>query len=134
MQKLGDRKNQNNLSKIETFHLSSCKQRLGVKITQAVQKCWEKLLTIETKLFKYLQRIPLKKEDCYLPKAFNGELANKELGWVTKMRHLQDFYNMSNLISNIFKVLNDEIDKKKYKNKDEIFSNETRDCCKKEKK
>ena len=40
---------------------------------------------------------------------------------------------MSNLISNIFKVLNDEIDKKKYKNKDEIFSQETRDCCKNEK-
>ena len=40
---------------------------------------------------------------------------------------------MSNLISNIFKVLNDEIDKKKYKNKDEIFSKETRDCCKNEK-
>ena len=115
MQKLGDRKNQNNLSKIEKFHLSSCKQRLGVKITQAVQKCWEKLLTIETKLFKYLQRIPLVKEDCYLPKAFNGKLAKKELGWVTKMRHLQDSYDMSNLISNIFKVLNDGIDKKKYK-------------------
>ena len=28
------------------------------------------------------------KEDCYLRKAFNEELANKELGWVTKMIHL----------------------------------------------
>ena len=40
---------------------------------------------------------------------------------------------MSNLISNIFKVLNDEIDKKKYKNKDEIFSKKVKNCCKNEK-
>ena len=56
------------------------------------------------------------KEDCYLRKAFNEELANKESGWVTKMRHLLDSYGMSNLIMNIFKVLNDEID-----NKHEVF-------------
>ena len=35
----GDPKDQNNLSKIEKFHLSFCKQILGVKITQAAQKC-----------------------------------------------------------------------------------------------
>ena len=28
-------------------------------------------ITIETQLFKYLQRIPFVKEDCYLRKAFN---------------------------------------------------------------
>ena len=37
-------------------------------------------ITIETQLFKYLQRIPFVKEDCYLHKAFNEELANKESG------------------------------------------------------
>ena len=41
-------------------------------------------ITIETQLLKYLQRIPFVKEDCYLHKAFNEELANKESGWVTK--------------------------------------------------
>ena len=84
------------------------------------------MLTIETKLLKYLQRIPLVKEDWYLRKAFNDELAHEESGWVTKMKHLRDSYVMSNLISNIFKVLNDEIDKKKYKNKGEIFSKKLR--------
>ena len=52
------------------------------------------------------------KEGCYLRKAFNEELTNKESGWVTKMRHLLDSYGISKLILNIFKVLNDEIDKK----------------------
>ena len=35
-------------------------------------------INIETRLFKYVKRIPLVKEDCYLRKAFNEELANKE--------------------------------------------------------
>ena len=35
-------------------------------------------ITIKIQLFKYLQRIPFAKEDCYLRKAFNEELANKE--------------------------------------------------------
>ena len=56
------------------------------------------------------------KEDCYLRKAFNEELAKKESGWVRRMRRLLDSYGMSNLILNIFKMLNDEIDKKEYKN------------------
>ena len=50
------------------------------------------------------------KEDCYLRKAFNEELANKVSGCVTKMRHLLDSYGMSNLILKILKVLNGEID------------------------
>ena len=57
------------------------------------------------------------KEDCYLRKDVKEELANKESGWVTKMRSLLDSYGMSNLILNMLKVLNGEIDKKKYKKK-----------------
>ena len=76
-------------------------------------------ICIETQLFKYLQRIPFLNEDCYLRKAFNEELANKESGWMTKMR--LDSGGMSNLILNIFKVLNGEIDKKEYKNKHKFF-------------
>ena len=53
-------------------------------------------ITIETQLFKYLQRIPFVKEDCCLRKAFNEELANKESGWVIKVRHLLGSYGMSN--------------------------------------
>ena len=85
-------------------------------------------ISIETQLFKYLQRILFVKEDCYLRKAFNEELANKESGWVTKARHLLDSYGMSNLILNIFKVLNGEIDKKEYKNKHKFFQKRAKDC------
>ena len=85
-------------------------------------------ISIEIQLFKYLQRIPFRKEDCYLRKAFNEELVNKESGWVTKMRHLLDSHGMSNLILNIFKVLNGEIDKKEYKNKHTFFQKTAKDC------
>ena len=101
----GDPKGQNNSTKIEKFHLSLCKQILRVKNNTSSSKVFGELgrfplrISIETQLFKYLQRIPFLKEDCYLRRAFNEELANKESGWMTKMRH-----GMSNLILNIFKV------------------------------
>ena len=57
----------------------------------------------------------MKEENCNLRKAFNEELANKESGWLTKMRQLLDSYRMSNLILNTFKVLKDEVDKKEKK-------------------
>ena len=60
------------------------------------------------------------KEDCKLRKAFNEEVANKESGWLTKMRH-----RISNLILNTLKVLRDEIDKKE-KNKYKFFQIELR--------
>ena len=75
------------------------------------------ILSTETQMLKYLEGIPFVKKDCYLSKAFNEELTNKESGWVTKVRHLLDTYAMSNLILKILKVLKDEIDKKEYKNK-----------------
>ena len=61
--------------------------------------------------------MPFVKEDCYLRKDAKEELANKESGWVTKIRHLLNSYGISNLILNMFKVLNAKIDKKKYKKK-----------------
>ena len=45
------------------------------------------------------------------------------------MRHLLDSYGMSNLILNIFKVLNDEIDKEEYKNKHKFFQKRAKDYC-----
>ena len=44
------------------------------------------------------------------------------------MRHLLDSYGMSNLILNIFKMLNGEIDKKEYKNKHMFFQKRAKDC------
>ena len=74
-------------------------------------------ICIETQLFKHLQRIPFLEEDYYLRKAFSEEVANKEPGWMTKMRDLLDSYSVSSLILDIFKVLEREIDEKEYKNK-----------------
>ena len=63
------------------------------------------------------------KEDCNLRNAFNEEVANKESGWLTKMRHLLETYGISNLILNTLKVLRDEIEKKrKEKKKYKSFS------------
>ena len=130
----GDPKDQNNLSKIEKFNFSLCKQILGVKNDTSSSKVFGELdrfsliISTETQLFQYLQRFPFVKEDCYLRKAFNVELANKEPRWVTKMRHLLDSYGMSNLILNIFKALNGEMDNKEYKNKHKFFQKRAKDC------
>ena len=45
------------------------------------------------------------------------------------MRHLLDPYGTCDLILNIFKVLNDEIDKKEYINKHKFFQKRAKDCC-----
>ena len=79
---------------MDKFHLSLCKQLQVVKNNTGSSKVLGELgrfpfrISIETQLFKYLQRIPIGKEDCYLNKAFNEEQTNKESGWVTKTRHL----------------------------------------------
>ena len=44
------------------------------------------------------------------------------------MRHLLVSYGMSNLILNIFKVLNGEIDKKECKNKHKFLQKRAQDC------
>ena len=122
------------MSKKEKFYLSLCKQILGVKNNLSSSKVLGELsrlplrISIETQLFKNLHRIPFVKEDCYLRKAFNEELSNKESGWVTKMRHLLDSYSMSNLILNIFKVLYGEMDKKEYKDKPKFFQKGAKNC------
>ena len=85
------------------------------------------ILSIETQMFKYLEGIASVKKDCYLSKAFNEDLTNKESGWVTKVRHLLDSYAMSNLILKILKVLKDEIDKKEYKNKHKFSQKRAKD-------
>ena len=47
---------------------------------------------------------------------------------MTKMRHLLDSYSMYNLILNIFKVLNGELDKKGYQNKHKFFQKRAKNC------
>ena len=76
------------------------------------------------------------KEDSYLRKAFNEELANKESGWVTKMRQLLDSYSMSNLILDICKMSKCNCCIQNlvytYKNENNIFLSQTKELFKKE--
>ena len=44
------------------------------------------------------------------------------------MRHLLDSYVISNLMLSIFKVVNDVIVKKEYKNKHKFFEKRAEDC------
>ena len=68
------------MRKIGKFHLSLYQQILGVKNNTSSSRKLGELgrlpfsISIETQLFKYLQRIPFTKEDCYLHKAFNEKL------------------------------------------------------------
>ena len=65
---LRDPKYQHNLSKIEKFHLSLCKQILGVKNNTSSSKVLGELarfpftMTTETQLFKHLRRISLQEQ------------------------------------------------------------------------
>ena len=57
---------------MDKFHLSPCKQIVGVKNNTSSSKVLGELgrlilrISIKTQLFKYLQRIPFVKEDRYL--------------------------------------------------------------------
>ena len=66
-------------NKIEQFHMSMCKQILGVKKFTSNIKVLSELgrtplkIDIETKMFKYFQRFPFIETNRYLFKAFKEE-------------------------------------------------------------
>ena len=71
---------------VEKLDFSLSKQILGVKNNTSIGTVLVELgrilftINIETQLFKYLQRMPFVKEDCYLRQAFNEELVNIKSG------------------------------------------------------
>ena len=71
---------------VEKLHFSLSKQILGVKNNTSIGTVLVELgrilftINIEAQLFKYLQRMPFVKEDCYLDQAFNEELVNIKSG------------------------------------------------------
>ena len=115
----GALKDQNNLSKIEKFHLSLCKQILGIKNNTSSSKVLGKLgrfpfrITIETQFFKYLQRIPFVKKNCYLRKAFNEELelANRRINKYDNIR--RKAFNDINEVDNIKLQIGNKVEKLK---------------------
>ena len=76
---------------IEQFHMSICKQILGVKKFTTNIKVLSKLgrmllnINIETKMFKYFQRLPSIETNGYLFKAFTEEKFDKK-GWVQNLK------------------------------------------------
>ena len=93
------------------FIIVKAGETLKTKMFQTRQRNFNFLSHINIEV--QILRKPSGKEDCNLRKAFNEEVANKESGWLTKMRHLLETYRISNLILNTLKVLRDEIEKKK---------------------
>ena len=56
-------------------------------------------------MFKYLQRLPFLEENTYLRKAINEEVKITNSGWIAYLKYILDSYGLSNLMINIFKVV-----------------------------
>ena len=125
-------KKENFSNKIENFHLSMCKQVLGVcKFTSNIKVLAELgrlpfKIDIETKMFKYLQRMPFIEKNRFLYKAFKED-ESERVGWVGKMKTILDGLGLSNLMINIFKTINGDIPKEEYQNKQNLFKKRAAD-------
>ena len=114
--------------------MSLCKQVLGVMKTTSNIKVLAKLgrlpfkIYIETQMFKFLQRLLFFEENTYLRKAINEEIKITNLGWIANLKYILDSYGLSNLMINIFKVVEGAISKKDYKNKHNFFQKRAKDC------
>ena len=120
-------------NKIESFHTRICKQILGVSKFVNNMKVLTELgrtplsIYIQKQMFKYLQRFPFVDKDRYLYKAFEEDSLDKN-GWVKNIKNTLDSYGQSNLIKNIFKVIQGEISEKDYKPKHNFFLKRATDC------
>ena len=107
---------------VEQFHVSLYKQVLGVSETTSNTKVLAELgrlpfkIYIETQIFKYLQRLPFLEEDTFLRKAINEEIKINS-GRIANLKYILDSYGLFNLMINIFKVVERDLSKKDYKNK-----------------
>lgn len=108
--------------KVKQFHVSLCKQIIGVTKTTSNKNVLAELcrflfkIYIETQMFKYLQRFRFLEEITYLRKAIN-----EGSGWIASLKYILDSYGLSNLMINIFKIVEGDISKKNYKDKHKYF-------------
>ena len=82
---------------------------------------------IETQMFKYLQCLLFLEENTYLRKAINEEIKITNLERITNLKYISDSYGLSNLMINIFKVVEGDISKKDCKNKQNFFQTRDKD-------
>ena len=115
---------------IEKFHLSMCRQVLGVKRNTNSMKVLAELgrvpfkVEVETAMFKYLERYPFIGKDRLLYKAFAEEIKICETGgqsWISNIKEKLAKLGLSNLFINLSKVTTEEIEPKNYKQKHKFF-------------
>ena len=79
-------------------------------------------------MFKYLQRFFFVDKDRYLNKAFEEDIL-EPTGWARILKNIVDLHGQSDLIKNIFKVIDGEIPKKGYKTKNTFLQMRATGCC-----
>ena len=123
-------------TKIEKFHLSMCKQILGINKSSNNVNCLAELgryplqVEIEQQIFKYFQRFIYIDKDRYLYKAFQEEIAidfGEGKSWVTMIKSKLDSHGLTFLGSDILKACKSEELSKQYKNKVKIYGNRVKD-------
>ena len=108
--------------KLKQFHVSLCKQIIGVTKTTSNKNVLAELcrllfkVYIETQMFKYSERFRFLEENTYLRKVIN-----EDSGRIANLKYILYSYGLSNLMINIFKIVEGDISKKNYKNKHKYF-------------
>ena len=123
-------------NKTEKFHLSMCKQVLGVNKrsnnvnTLAELGRYPLFINIESQIFKYFQRFVYVDKNRFLYKAFQHELTEdfgEQGSWVTFIKCKLSNYGLASLASDICKTCKSEELKTKYKNRVKIFTERAKD-------
>ena len=84
-------------------------------------------INIEIQMFKYLQRFAFIEKERYVSKAFQEENQTID-GWVKYIKTKLELLGLCNLMGNIYKVINGEISKEKYRSKHKFFQKRATDC------
>jgi len=101
-------------SKVEKFHLSMCKQILGVKkrsnnvSTLSEFARFPLYVDIETQVFKFFQRFIYVQKNKILYKAFQEQISSdlgENTGWLTSIKTKLDGYGLSYIWRNILAAI-----------------------------
>ena len=123
-------------SKIEKFHLSMCKQILGVTKRANNIKTLAELgrypiyINIETQIFKYFQRFTFVDKERCVYKAFQEELKGDigdELSWVSFIKTKLDRYGLTYLGTDILKACKSKELASTLRNKTKLFLKRLKD-------
>ena len=123
-------------NKIEKFHLSMCKQILGIHkrannvATLSELGRYPFSIDIDVQIFKYFQRFIYVDKERYLYKAFQEECVSDFVdseGWVTSIKNKLNKYGLTSLWKDITKACKSGELTQNYKNKSETFKLRAKD-------